>query len=277
MPLVLREGGGSDPAAPMRVLGIDTATAIGSVGLADDARIVVERSGPAVPADGRSGHGGMLAPLVRRALGDAGWRAADLDAIAVSIGPGSFTGLRVGLGFAKGLAYAAQAAIAPVPTLDALAIVADAAPGEFVCPMLDARKGEVYAALYRMGDSGVLDPLTGCLLARPEVVLEGISGRCRFLGDAVDVHAAAIERAHGAAALVLPFSHYHPRGGVVAALGSGLPRLGPEALGAVEPTYVRPAYVQVGHATRRQGPDAPGPTRSGSRGGSSALTTKRAL
>ncbi len=231
----------------MRVLGIDTATRIGSVGLAIDDSVVLERSGALIrPAPLHGGHGGALAPLVRQTLADAGWRVADLDAIAVSIGPGSFTGLRVALSFAKGLAFAAQVPVVPVPTLDALASVADADAGELVCPILDARKGEVYTALYRGGAAGPPTRLAGPMLGRPQELAGRVTERCRFLGDAVELYGDTLVRALGAHALVLPFTHYRPRGGMVALLGAVGRGIRGDALGRLEPTYVRLAYVQIG-------------------------------
>jgi tRNA threonylcarbamoyladenosine biosynthesis protein TsaB len=233
----------------MRVLGIDTATRIGSVGFAVEDRVVVERSGALVgPAPLHGGHGGALAPLVRQTLADAGCRVADLDAIAVSIGPGSFTGLRVALGFAKGLAFAAQVPVVPVPTLDALASVADADAGELVCPILDARKGEVYTALYRARAAGAPTQLAGPMVSRPQELASRVTERCRFLGDAVELYGDALVRALGARALVLPFTHYRPRGGTIALLGAVRGGVRGDALGELEPMYVRPAYVQIGPA-----------------------------
>jgi tRNA threonylcarbamoyladenosine biosynthesis protein TsaB len=91
---------------------------------------------------------------VDRLLADAGARPSDLDGLAVSVGPGSFTGLRIGVSAAKGLAMALRLPVAPVPTLDALAarLPFAALP---VCPVLDARKGEVYASLYRWDGGGM--------------------------------------------------------------------------------------------------------------------------
>jgi tRNA threonylcarbamoyladenosine biosynthesis protein TsaB len=188
--------------------------------------------------------------LVRRVLADAGWSARALDVVAVSIGPGSFTGLRVGVGLAKGLAYAGGARVVPVPTLDALAAVAGGEPGELVCAMLDARKGEVYARLYRVGRDGEPAPVTMALLTPPDALLGGVEGRCRFVGDGVDAYRPVIERACGREAVILPFSSCHPRGSVVARLAGGLATLGADALGALEPCYVRPASVQVDRTPR---------------------------
>jgi len=230
----------------MRIIGIDTATAFGSIGLVEDGRVVAERSWEAP-----SGHARMLAPIVRDVCAAEGWAPASAEVVAISIGPGSFTGLRIGLGFAKGLAYAGKMMMVPVCTLDALALVADADPGELVCPILDARKGELYAAVYTVPERGRLEPLWGPALTRPEELVGRVSARCRFLGDGVAMYADRIERALGRDALLLPFSHYHPAGGVVALEGlRGLTAGRARPIGQVEPDYLRSAYVQV-----HKGPD----------------------
>lgn len=225
----------------MRVLGIDTATSIGSVGLVEDGRVTVERSWHAAP-----GHAETLAPLLRELLADTGCTVARLDAVAVSIGPGSFTGLRIGLSLAKGLAFAGGMPVVPVPTLDALAEVGGAEPGELVCPILDARKGELYAALFVASKTGPLEQLFDAMLVTPEDLFRRIDRPCRFLGDGTVAYANLIEATLGDRAMVLPFTDYHAHGGVVAALGAKrLVAKGEEPVGALEPYYVRASYAEL--------------------------------
>ncbi|PYM04330.1 MAG: tRNA (adenosine(37)-N6)-threonylcarbamoyltransferase complex dimerization subunit type 1 TsaB, partial [Candidatus Rokuibacteriota bacterium] len=133
----------------MKVLGLETATLAGGAALIDGDRIVGEYT-----LNIRVTHSERVMAAVDRLLTDAGWRPSDLEGLAVSIGPGSFTGLRIGVSTAKGLALALGLAVVPVPTLDALAagLPFAALP---VCPILDARKGEVYASLYRW-DGGAM-------------------------------------------------------------------------------------------------------------------------
>lgn len=127
----------------MRVLAIETSTLAGGVALLDGERVRGE-----YVLDVNATHSERLMPALDRLLVDTGWRAADLQGLAVAVGPGSFTGLRIGLSAAKGLALALGIPIAAVPTLDAMAAAFpfSALP---VCPVLDARKGEVYCSLYR--------------------------------------------------------------------------------------------------------------------------------
>jgi tRNA threonylcarbamoyladenosine biosynthesis protein TsaB len=127
----------------MRVLAVDTSTMAGGVALLDDMRVVGESL-----LDVRTTHSERLMVAIDRTLTEAGWEARHVEGLAVAIGPGSFTGLRIGLAAVKGLALALRCPIAAVPTLDAMAA---ALPWTVhpVCTVLDARKGEVYASLYR--------------------------------------------------------------------------------------------------------------------------------
>ena len=127
----------------MRVLAVDTSTMAGGVALLDDERVIGESL-----LDVRTTHSERLMVAIDRVLSDAGWTAGDVDGLAVAVGPGSVTGLRIGLAAVKGLALALDRPIAAVPTLDAMAAALPWAARP-VCPVLDARKNEVYASLYR--------------------------------------------------------------------------------------------------------------------------------
>ncbi|HYE91367.1 MAG TPA: tRNA (adenosine(37)-N6)-threonylcarbamoyltransferase complex dimerization subunit type 1 TsaB [Terriglobales bacterium] len=127
----------------MRVLAVDTSTMAGGVAVLDGERVIGESL-----LDVRTTHSERLMLAVDRALGDAGWAPASLDGFAVAVGPGSFTGLRIGLAAVKGLAFALGRPIAAVPTLDAMAAGLPFA-SQPVCAVLDARRDEVYASLYR--------------------------------------------------------------------------------------------------------------------------------
>src|SRR5262245_52075822 len=107
----------------------------------------------------RGSHARTLLPLIDAALAAAGVGLRQLDLLAVSIGPGSFTGLRIGLSVAKGLALATGLPVVGVPTLEAYALHVGPRPG-LICPVLDARKGEVYGAVFRWqgGESLCVSP-----------------------------------------------------------------------------------------------------------------------
>ncbi|WP_412063090.1 tRNA (adenosine(37)-N6)-threonylcarbamoyltransferase complex dimerization subunit type 1 TsaB [Rubrivirga sp. IMCC45206] len=153
----------------MFILAIETASDVCAIALLDDDAVAVQAS-IAVPRS----HGRRLAPLIQEALAHAGRSAADLDLVGVSIGPGSYTGLRIGLGVAKGLAVASGAEIVGVPTLRALA---DGSHGP-VAAVLPSRRGEVYAAVYDGGAE--VRPPTALAVAEAEgwlpADLAGIGG-----------------------------------------------------------------------------------------------------
>ncbi|OQW62673.1 MAG: hypothetical protein A4S17_01410 [Proteobacteria bacterium HN_bin10] len=127
----------------MKILAMDTATTRLSVALLDDGEVLglVDDAAPGA-------HGRLLVPAIDRVLGAAKLALGELDGLAVSIGPGSFTGLRVGLATVMGFRLAAGLPIVAVPTLEALAWNVRGTR-ETVCPLLIARSHDVYWALYR--------------------------------------------------------------------------------------------------------------------------------
>jgi tRNA threonylcarbamoyladenosine biosynthesis protein TsaB len=131
------------------ILGFDTATPSTAVAVLPDRGDPVElRHDPA--AGERPGHAAELLPMAQRALEAAGATFADVRRIGVGVGPGTFTGLRIGVATARALAQATGAELAAVSTLDALAEAADDERG--VLAVIDARRGEAFAAAYRGGE-----------------------------------------------------------------------------------------------------------------------------
>jgi len=170
------------------VLGLDTATPSTVAGvLLADGRVAEARDDPA--DGGRGAHAAKLLVLAERALTDAGISWDDLDRLAVGVGPGGFTGLRIGIATARALAQARGLPLVPVSSLAALAGgavpassatggVAPGAPGAgmplpLVAAVIDARRGEVFAAVYR-GDRTLLEPaaLAPAALAERLLALE---------------------------------------------------------------------------------------------------------
>lgn len=139
----------------MSVLAIETATSVCGAAVASEGIIC-----SLAEVDGRNIHSDRLLPLIDDALEKAGTSPATVDAIAVSIGPGSFTGLRIGLSVAKGLVYATGKPLVAVPTLEALAfriVLAGAGKnGQAILAVLDARRNEVYCQLFHTDGTGLL-------------------------------------------------------------------------------------------------------------------------
>src|SRR2546428_9468073 len=133
----------------MRLLAVETSTLAGGAALLDGELVVGEYA-----LDVSRTHSERLMGAIDRLLTDAGWTVRDLEGLAVSVGPGSFTGLRIGLSTVKGLALALSIPIVAVPTLDAMAALLPFAALP-VCPVLDTSNSEVYALLYQWDGAGM--------------------------------------------------------------------------------------------------------------------------
>ena len=218
----------------MFILGIDTATPIASVGITHNEEVLAEES-----LRERVNHTETLLPLIGRVLEQAGVTLPEIEGIGVSIGPGSFTGLRIALGTVKGFAYAMGQKVVGVPTLDALARTVREW-NELICPILDARKREVYAALYRHDQEGNIRKILPDHVLAPHLILEQITEPCVFLGDGVVTYSELIREHCGASAHVLPFATYHPRGAVIAQIAWERLQAGSaDDIQSLVPTYIR--------------------------------------
>src|SRR5438445_13754354 len=163
----------------MRVLAVETSTLAGGAALLDGEVVVGEYA-----LDVGATHSERLMGAIDRLLTDAGWTVRDLEGLAVSVGPGSFTGLRIGLSTVKGLALALGLPIAAVPTLDAMAAMLPFAAWPVV-PVLDARKREVYASRYRW-DSGAMAREWEYLAIAPEELSRRLDEPVIVLGDGAE-------------------------------------------------------------------------------------------
>ena len=174
----------------MKILAVDTATNSCSVAATDDGKLVAE-----LTLNKDETHSKHLMELIHSVLENAGFSVADLDGLAVTVGPGSFTGLRIGISTIKGLAHALGKPVVGVSTLKALARQCGQTP-HLICPLLDARKGEVYAATYRFNE-GQLIQKTGARAIIPEAVVADIKSPCLFIGTGAQLYRKRIVAAAG--------------------------------------------------------------------------------
>jgi tRNA threonylcarbamoyladenosine biosynthesis protein TsaB len=213
----------------MLILSLDTTTGAGSCALLRDDRVLREQASDA-SRDQAERLPGDLAALLER----EGTRLEAIDAFAVATGPGSFTGLRVGIATMQGLAMAAGKPLIGVSAFDALARLAKAERVQ-VAAWIDAWRGEVFAALYEEGREAVAP-----VVAPPDVLLEPLKGRrTLFTGDGAALYETQIRASLGdAARFTTPVAP--PLAGAVAALAA-------EAFGAGHrplPHAIRPIYVR---------------------------------
>ncbi len=203
----------------MKVLGIDTATLIASVALVDDDRVI---------ATAVRDTSGRTADLLV-AIAEVCPAPRELDAVAIGAGPGSFTGLRIGMATAKGIAFAVHQ---PLWAVSSLAALAHGHTG-LVCAALDARRGEIYAGRYR--DGALVEPER---VLAPAELAAWAGDDARFVGDAL----AAVD--HPALALLAPrWTHATPTGAAVAAVALAGARV--DVLVAGAPSYLRLAEAEV--------------------------------
>jgi tRNA threonylcarbamoyladenosine biosynthesis protein TsaB len=233
----------------MRILGIDTSTSCGSLGIIDDDEVVAEYA-----LLRNETHSSRLVPAIQTLLKEARLGLDEIDGMAVSLGPGSFTGLRVGLSTIKGLALAAEKPVAGVPTLDALASNLPFTP-YVICPIVDARKGEVYTALYKDGERGQIEQLTPYQVLSPLELLEKIPlQETIFLGDGVEVYRELIEERLGEKALFAPPHLRFLRGSSVAEIGLQRFKKGKkDDISSLVPIYVRPSDAEINWTKGKRG------------------------
>jgi tRNA threonylcarbamoyladenosine biosynthesis protein TsaB len=224
----------------MKVLGIDTSTSCGSVGLIDDESIISEYL-LNIPVT----HSERLLRTIELILKEARCAIGDLDGWALSLGPGSFTGLRIGVSTVKGLALASQKPVAGVSTLDVLAYQISSTP-YLICPILDARKGEVYTAFYRYGEGNDLKRQSAYQAIKPEDLIEKIQERTIFIGDGVRTYGDYIRNSLSSLAIFPPTQLNVPHGSGVAKLGLELLRKGKYLdLATFTPLYIRPSEAEM--------------------------------
>lgn len=165
----------------LRVLALETSTVAGSVAALSGSDVMASlRLNP-------SQRGAQsLAPALSQLLGQAGWKPRDVELVAVSVGPGSFTALRVGVTTAKTFAYVVGADVIAVDTLEVVAAQVAVAVGETVATAIDAQRGEVYAARYRTGESGNLECVEPAAIVASDKWLAGLASGIVVAGPAID-------------------------------------------------------------------------------------------
>lgn len=160
----------------MKILAIETSTYSGSIAIVEENAILGEYYFNIGPV-----HTEKLVPSIEWLLSEVGIDKSDLSGVAVSLGPGSFTSLRVGLSTAKGICYSLGIPLVGVSSLKALAMNLPFAPCN-ICPVMDARKGEVFAALFCFND-GQLERIMDDMVLSPERLVELIKENTIFVGD----------------------------------------------------------------------------------------------
>lgn len=196
----------------MKVLALDTSTKTGSIAITEGANVLAESI---ISIDYT--HSETLLPSLKNILEATGIELGDIDLFALTVGPGSFTGIRIGVSTVKGLAMSLDKPVTGVSTIEALAnnFPLSALP---VVPILDARKGEVYTGRFEWNDNR-MEKLSEERAISPEELLDEIDEKTLFAGDGLLKYGDLIEERLGTLAAKAPPSHNFIRSSVVASLG----------------------------------------------------------
>lgn len=230
---------------PLHILALDTTTRLGSVALARDRTLLAERSGDPTLTHGQRLPGDIIAVLDAAQL-----TIDDVDLFAIAAGPGSFTGLRVGIATMQGLAVARDTSVVPIPTLEALARSLDAArPNELVAAWMDGQRGQIFGVLYDEEGHEIMPPVADT----PERVIENWSlsqgSLIVFIGDGAIRYAPIIESLVGARARTVPSPALAP---TIARLAFEEPQRA-VAPHEIVPIYVRRPDAELARDRRRAG------------------------
>nr|MBI3614597.1 tRNA (adenosine(37)-N6)-threonylcarbamoyltransferase complex dimerization subunit type 1 TsaB [Nitrospirota bacterium] len=226
----------------MKVLAVETATGRQSVAILDGTRVLARSD-----EEARGAHARRLVPTIDRLLAETGLSLAGLDGLAVSIGPGSFTGLRVGLATMMGFRTVAGLPLAAVPTLEALAWNHREA-GRTVCPILQARTGEVYWAVYRWTSETTLTRISEARAGTIRALGESITDSTVVLGDGWEGNKDELHLVLGERMVTV--EEAPPAAMAVSAVSVGLAGLerlarGDRASEGLAPLYVQRAEAEV--------------------------------
>ncbi len=168
----------------MKILALDTSGMTATTAIVDETKTIAEFS-----INYKKTHSQTLMPMIENMLNIIDLDIKDIDYVAVSSGPGSFTGLRIGAATAKGIAHGINKPLVPVPTLDALAYNIFGTD-KAICPIMDARRNQVYSSFYMYNDNK-LERLSDYLVESIDNIIDiAYNFDCEviFLGDGVDVH-----------------------------------------------------------------------------------------
>ena len=224
----------------MSILAIDTATQVSSVAVASRERLAAE-----LTMQARLTHSETLMPHIEQVLKMAGCQKEELEGIAVSIGPGSFTGLRIGLATAKAMAYALKLPLVGVGALEALACHYPVS-GLRIVPMLDAQKGNAYVGQYRWQQGRLVEASPLSVLPVAEAI-----AACGAWGEPVVLLGNAVQRRRDALPLpetvtLAPAHLMMPRAACVAMRGIQRREAGEaDNVMALEPCYIRRSEAEV--------------------------------
>lgn len=199
----------------MRILGIESSSLVAGVAVVTDDVVTAEYN-----VNYKKTHSQTLLPMLDEIKKMTELSLDTIDAIAVSGGPGSFTGLRIGSATAKGLGFALGRPLIHIPTLEAMAYNFYRAEG-YICPIMDARRNQVYTGLYHFEDENIICDMEQCAISIDELIskLDSYNKGIIFTGDGIPVFKECIDGNMENAHRFAPAHMSRQRAAAVAALG----------------------------------------------------------
>ncbi len=230
----------------MKILALETSTPAGSLAVMEEKALLGE-----VYSNVSISHSRRIMPSLEWLLSEIGLTIDDIEGYALSIGPGSFTGLRIGLSTIKGLAMATGKPVVGISSLEALAWNI-AGEERVICPMIDARKKEVYSALYRKDDRGGLVCIQEEQAVDPGRMLDKCPEDTVFLGSGAVLYDSMILERFGPGRHLPPPHFMNNRASSVAALAfDRFLENDVDDLNALAPRYLRPSEAELKWAGRK--------------------------
>ncbi|SFC55527.1 tRNA threonylcarbamoyladenosine biosynthesis protein TsaB [Alkalibacterium subtropicum] len=222
----------------MRILAIDTSNQLMSVALIDDDRLIIERT-----VNVKRNHSIQLMPAIEEMMKEAEWRPKDLTRIVVAKGPGSYTGVRIGVTVAKTLAFSLGIELVGVSSLEVLAANGSQIEGSYCVPVFDARRGNIYTGLYQYQNGKLVqvEKDTHISAVQWAVYLKQLEGPVQLLGEDRLKHSDSFTKECGEQLIDLPTSRHYARASVLAERGKIRK---PENKHLFEPEYLKLAEAE---------------------------------
>ncbi|MCX5698011.1 MAG: tRNA (adenosine(37)-N6)-threonylcarbamoyltransferase complex dimerization subunit type 1 TsaB [Candidatus Omnitrophica bacterium] len=223
----------------MKILGIDTTSKFLCLALYDN--------GKAYTCDLELGrrHSALLVPIIKSSIDALGWDIGDIDYFACGTGPGSFTGVRIGLAVIKGLAFGSKKPVIGIPSLDIMALnAAFIKTDKTIIPVIDAKRNLIYCGFYKIKD-GSLRKIKPYMLLSPEDLLKKIKPQDVLFGDALIAHSEILTK-RGKTANFLDKDHWSLQARNIIPLA--LERIRKKSFGdtfSVKPVYLYPKECQI--------------------------------
>lgn len=226
----------------MRALAVDTSTTMAGIAVVDEHGLLAEYM-----LNDKKTHSQKLVPMLRELLDSLKLTPADMDIFAAVTGPGSFTGLRIGVTTIKALAYAVQKPVAGIPSLDALANAVTVPDDTLVCPMMDARNNQVYTALYK-SHNGLMSNTSGYMGVHVSELVRQIEEKninVIFTGDGAALHRDFLKIELGGRCIFMPDFMLQQMAAPAAQLALSLALRG-ETVSSYDltPFYLRPSQAE---------------------------------